>query len=57
MEEQEECKTVVVVYGDRWRPVQFKSGSTPKEEVDNLYEVVTDCFRDIWLLWESKMAS
>ena len=53
----EECNTVVVVCGEWRRPVQFKSGRPPKEEMDNLHEAVTDCFRDRGLLWESKMAS
>ncbi|XP_065892953.1 uncharacterized protein [Dysidea avara] len=30
----EDHKTVVVVYGERRRPVRFKPGSTPKEEVN-----------------------
>ena len=42
-----EYKTVVVVFGERRRPVQFKSCDTPKEEADNLFEAVADCFKDI----------
>ena len=42
-----EYKTVVVVSGERRRPVQFKSSDTPNEEADNLFEAVADCFKDI----------
>ena len=42
-----EYKTVVVVFGDRRRPVQFKCGDTAKEEAGNLFEAVADCFSDL----------
>ena len=38
---------MVVVFGDRQRPVQFKFGDTAKEEAGNLFEAVADCFSDL----------
>ena len=40
-------KTVLVVFGERRRPVSFESGSTAKEELERLLEAVKVCFSDI----------
>lgn len=40
-------KTVLVLFGERRRPVSFESGSTAKEESERLLEAVKVCFSDI----------
>ena len=42
-----EHKTVLVVFGERRRPVKFACGFTVKEELENLFEAVKVCYNDI----------